>query len=86
MGTSALAPRDMRVPVVLHPALCQGAQPGDSGPEPAAGSLLPLPGSPLPSPSLSASQILCRYDVVLVQEVRDSDLSAVTQLMEQLNR
>ncbi|KFP46154.1 Deoxyribonuclease-1-like 2, partial [Cathartes aura] len=29
--------------------------------------------------------ILCRYDVVLVQEVRDSDLSAVTQLMEQLN-
>ncbi|NXW43995.1 DNSL2 protein, partial [Nyctiprogne leucopyga] len=29
--------------------------------------------------------ILLRYDVVLVQEVRDSDLSAVTQLMEQLN-
>ncbi|KAM9014880.1 deoxyribonuclease-1-like 2 [Ara ararauna] len=29
--------------------------------------------------------ILSRYDVVLVQEVRDSDLSAVTQLMEQLN-
>ncbi|NWX69746.1 DNSL2 protein, partial [Alca torda] len=29
--------------------------------------------------------ILRRYDVVLVQEVRDSDLSAVTQLMEQLN-
>ncbi|XP_009979964.1 PREDICTED: LOW QUALITY PROTEIN: deoxyribonuclease-1-like 2 [Tauraco erythrolophus] len=28
---------------------------------------------------------LRRYDVVLVQEVRDSDLSAVTQLMEQLN-
>ncbi|NXX99023.1 DNSL2 protein, partial [Centropus bengalensis] len=31
-------------------------------------------------------RILSRYDVVLVQEVRDSDLSAVTQLMEQLNR
>ncbi|XP_005436861.2 deoxyribonuclease-1-like 2 [Falco rusticolus] len=29
--------------------------------------------------------ILRRYDVVLVQEVRDSDLSAVTELMEQLN-
>ncbi|NXV69769.1 DNSL2 protein, partial [Molothrus ater] len=29
--------------------------------------------------------VLRRYDVVLVQEVRDSDLSAVTQLMEQLN-
>ncbi|NWU92345.1 DNSL2 protein, partial [Upupa epops] len=29
--------------------------------------------------------ILRRYDLVLVQEVRDSDLSAVTQLMEQLN-
>ncbi|NXJ92455.1 DNSL2 protein, partial [Corythaixoides concolor] len=29
--------------------------------------------------------ILRRYDVVLVQEVRDSDLSAVTQLMEHLN-
>ncbi|NXD62421.1 DNSL2 protein, partial [Eolophus roseicapillus] len=29
--------------------------------------------------------ILSRYDVVLVQEVRDSDLSAVTQLVEQLN-
>lgn len=31
-------------------------------------------------------QVLRRYDVVLVQEVRDSDLSAVTELMEQLNR
>ncbi|XP_014746469.1 PREDICTED: LOW QUALITY PROTEIN: deoxyribonuclease-1-like 2 [Sturnus vulgaris] len=29
--------------------------------------------------------VLSRYDVVLVQEVRDSDLSAVTELMEQLN-
>ncbi|XP_032303545.1 deoxyribonuclease-1-like 2 [Coturnix japonica] len=29
--------------------------------------------------------ILRRYDVVLVQEVRDSDLSAVTELLEQLN-
>ncbi|NXF32269.1 DNSL2 protein, partial [Nyctibius bracteatus] len=29
--------------------------------------------------------ILCRYAVVLVQEVRDADLSAVTRLMEQLN-
>ncbi|XP_072734343.1 deoxyribonuclease-1-like 2 [Ciconia boyciana] len=29
--------------------------------------------------------ILHRYDVALVQEVRDSDLSAVTQLMEELN-
>ncbi|NXA29500.1 DNSL2 protein, partial [Ibidorhyncha struthersii] len=29
--------------------------------------------------------ILRRYDIVLVQEVRDSDLSAVTELMEQLN-
>ncbi|KAM9372461.1 deoxyribonuclease-1-like 2 [Phaethornis superciliosus] len=29
--------------------------------------------------------ILSLYDVVLVQEVRDSDLSAVTHLMEQLN-
>ncbi|NXI44951.1 DNSL2 protein, partial [Galbula dea] len=30
-------------------------------------------------------KILLRYDVVLVQEVRDSDLSAVTLLMEELN-
>ncbi|NXH16666.1 DNSL2 protein, partial [Bucco capensis] len=30
-------------------------------------------------------KILLRYDLVLVQEVRDSDLSAVTQLMEELN-
>ncbi|XP_062444383.1 deoxyribonuclease-1-like 2 [Rhea pennata] len=29
--------------------------------------------------------ILIRYDIALVQEVRDSDLSAVTELMEQLN-
>lgn len=31
-------------------------------------------------------QILSRYDIALVQEVRDSDLSAVTTLMEKLNR
>ncbi|KAL8175248.1 UNVERIFIED_CONTAM: Deoxyribonuclease-1-like 2 [Gekko kuhli] len=31
-------------------------------------------------------KILSRYDIALVQEVRDSDLSAVTTLMEQLNR
>ncbi|XP_048350506.1 deoxyribonuclease-1-like 2 [Sphaerodactylus townsendi] len=31
-------------------------------------------------------KILARYDIALVQEVRDSDLSAVTTLMEQLNR
>ncbi|NXV96269.1 DNAS1 protein, partial [Calonectris borealis] len=30
--------------------------------------------------------ILSEYDIILVQEVRDSDLSAVTKLMEQLNR
>ncbi|XP_006036814.2 deoxyribonuclease-1-like 2 isoform X1 [Alligator sinensis] len=29
--------------------------------------------------------ILSRYDIALVQEVRDSDLSAVTKLMDQLN-
>ncbi|XP_025963552.2 deoxyribonuclease-1-like 2 [Dromaius novaehollandiae] len=29
--------------------------------------------------------ILSRYDIALVQEVRDSDLSAVTELMDQLN-
>uniref|UniRef100_A0A8B9TUI7 Deoxyribonuclease 1 like 2 n=1 Tax=Anas platyrhynchos TaxID=8839 RepID=A0A8B9TUI7_ANAPL len=39
-----------------------------------------------PLPSLLSPQVLRRYDVVLVQEVRDSDLSAVTELMEQLNR
>ncbi|XP_042336601.1 deoxyribonuclease-1-like 2 [Sceloporus undulatus] len=31
-------------------------------------------------------KILSRYDIALVQEVRDSDLSAVTDLMERLNR
>ncbi|XP_074867193.1 deoxyribonuclease-1-like 2 [Carettochelys insculpta] len=31
-------------------------------------------------------KILSRYDIVLVQEVRDADLSAVTNLLEQLNR
>ncbi|XP_062999273.1 deoxyribonuclease-1-like 2 [Elgaria multicarinata webbii] len=30
-------------------------------------------------------KILSRYDIALVQEVRDSDLSAVTELMKQLN-
>jgi len=31
-------------------------------------------------------QILSEYDITLVQEVRDSDLSAVQKLMDQLNR
>lgn len=31
-------------------------------------------------------KILSRYDIAVVQEVRDSDLSAVTTLMEKLNR
>lgn len=31
------------------------------------------------------AQILAGYDVVLVQEVRDPDLSAVSVLMEQIN-
>lgn len=34
----------------------------------------------------SSFQILSRYDIAVVQEVRDSDLSAVTTLMEKLNR
>lgn len=73
LGTSALAPRDMQIPMVLKPEPCQGAwleEGWETGPE----------------LSLSASQVLRHYDVVLVQEVRDSDLSAVTELMEQLNR
>lgn len=44
------------------------------------------PQRPEPLPLLLSPQVLRRYDVVLVQEVRDSDLSAVTELMEQLNR
>lgn len=31
-------------------------------------------------------QILSEYDIILVQEVRDADLSAVNDLMDQLNR
>uniref|UniRef100_A0A8C0IVN4 Uncharacterized protein n=1 Tax=Chelonoidis abingdonii TaxID=106734 RepID=A0A8C0IVN4_CHEAB len=31
-------------------------------------------------------KILSRYDIALVQEVRDADLSAVTNLLDQLNR
>lgn len=31
-------------------------------------------------------QILAGYDIMLVQEVRDPDLSAVSALMEQINR
>lgn len=31
-------------------------------------------------------QILAGYDIALVQEVRDPDLSAVSLLMEQINR
>lgn len=31
-------------------------------------------------------QILAGYDITLVQEVRDPDLSAVSVLMEQINR
>ncbi|KAH0632075.1 hypothetical protein JD844_020136 [Phrynosoma platyrhinos] len=36
--------------------------------------------------SKSIVKILSRYDIALVQEVRDSDLSAVSDLMERLNR
>lgn len=53
-----------------------------------AGSVLTTP-APITAPgflSPSPLQILRRYDIVLVQEVRDSDLSAVTELLEQLNR
>ncbi|KAL7861305.1 hypothetical protein AOLI_G00176540 [Acnodon oligacanthus] len=32
------------------------------------------------------STIVHRYDIVLIQEVRDSDLSATTRLMQQVNR
>lgn len=31
-------------------------------------------------------QILSEYDIILVQEVRDADLSSVNDLMDQLNR
>lgn len=31
-------------------------------------------------------QILSGYDITVVQEVRDTDLSAVKKLMDQLNR
>ncbi|KAM6423782.1 deoxyribonuclease-1-like 2 isoform 2-T2 [Liasis olivaceus] len=52
------------------------------------------PGGPLtPAGLLCCShlcarlfQILSRYDIILVQEVRDADLSAVRELMERLNR
>lgn len=37
-------------------------------------------------PLLSPSQILAGYDIMLVQEVRDPDLSAVSALLEQINR
>lgn len=44
------------------------------------------PGSRAPLRTACLTQILDRYDVALVQEVRDSDLSAVTELLERLNR
>lgn len=31
-------------------------------------------------------QIIHRYDIVLIQEVRDSDLSATKKLMEHINK
>lgn len=37
-------------------------------------------------PLRSPLQILAGYDITLVQEVRDPDLSAVSALMEQINR
>lgn len=37
-------------------------------------------------PLLFPSQILAGYDIMLVQEVRDPDLSAVSALLEQINR
>lgn len=38
------------------------------------------------SSELVPPQILLEYDITLVQEVRDADLSAVKKLMDQLNR
>lgn len=32
------------------------------------------------------SQIVHRYDLILIQEVRDNDLSATKKLMEQVNK
>lgn len=43
------------------------------------------PGQGRAALSLSL-QILSGYDITLVQEVRDADLSAVKKLMDQLNR
>lgn len=43
------------------------------------------PGQGRAALSLSL-QILSGYDITLVQEVRDADLSAVEKLMDQLNR
>ncbi|XP_075035537.1 deoxyribonuclease-1-like [Mixophyes fleayi] len=39
-----------------------------------------------PDVSTIILKILCRYDIVLIQEVRDTDLSAVELMMEELNR
>lgn len=62
---------------------CAGAAWGHGG----GRNIVPVPATTVPGfLSPSPLQILRRYDVVLVQEVRDSDLSAVTELLEQLNR
>ena len=51
-----------------------------------------ITGTPRAAPdqgraTLSLSpQILSEYDIILVQEVRDADLSSVNDLMDQLNR
>lgn len=42
--------------------------------------------SSTPDISLFFSQIVHRYDIILIQEVRDSDLSATKKLMEQVNK
>lgn len=73
--------------LALRSLLPSHCQPGSlCSPEQAnRGAPRAAPGQGRAALSLSP-QILSEYDLVLVQEVRDADLSAVNDLMEQLNR
>ncbi|XP_057384356.1 deoxyribonuclease-1-like 2 isoform X2 [Balaenoptera acutorostrata] len=75
-------------PVALLAALWALGAAGDAALRIGAFNIRSFGDSKVSDPACSGiiAQILAGYDITLVQEVRDSDLSAVSTLMEQINR
>ncbi|MBW00556.1 Deoxyribonuclease-1-like 2, partial [Eschrichtius robustus] len=74
-------------PVALLAALWALGAAGDAALRIGAFNIRSFGNSKVSDPACSGiiAQILAGYDITLVQEVRDSDLSAVSTLMEQIN-